>query len=112
MKAFVYGAKGADIQDLAQPVAKDAQVLVRGRACGLNRADLGTVKGLTYGSAGGAGAALGMEMAGEVVQTGPNAKNVRIGDRVMGSGAGALAEYALLDHGRLFRIPDGMSFDV
>lgn len=112
MKAFVYGASGAGIEDLPRPVAGDAQVLVRVRACGLNRADLGTVRGLTYGSAGGVGKALGMELAGEVVEVGSGTIHVAVGDHVMGSGQGALAEYALLDHGRLFKIPDNMGFDV
>jgi NADPH:quinone reductase-like Zn-dependent oxidoreductase len=41
MKAFVYGANGAEIADVAKPAPKGTQVLVRVRACGLNRADLG-----------------------------------------------------------------------
>ena len=37
------------------------------------------------------GAVLGMEWAGEVAELGPDAKGVKIGDRVMGSGAAAFA---------------------
>jgi NADPH:quinone reductase len=111
MKAYVYGAKGAEITDVAKPVAKGTQVLVRVRACGLNRADLGMTKGHTHGSAGGAGTVLGMEWAGEIAELGPEAKGVRIGDRVMGSGGGAFAEYTLADHGRLFRNPSNMNFE-
>ena len=38
---------------------------------------------------------------------------VKVGDRVMGSGAAAFAEYTLADHGRLFHIPStsNMSFE-
>ncbi|MEA2794388.1 MAG: NADPH:quinone reductase, partial [Bradyrhizobium sp.] len=36
---------------------------------------------------------------------------VKIGDRVMGSGGGAFAEYTLADHGRLFRNPSNMNFE-
>jgi NADPH2:quinone reductase len=105
MKAFVYGANGAEITDVAKPAPKGTQVLIRVRACGLNRADLGMTKGHVHGSAGGVGTVLGMEWAGEVAEVGPDAKNVKVGERVMGSGGAAFAEYTLADHGRLFRIP-------
>jgi NADPH:quinone reductase-like Zn-dependent oxidoreductase len=105
MKAYVYGANGTEITDVAKPAPKGTQVLVRVRACGLNRADLGMTKGHAHGSAGGVGAVLGMEWAGEIAELGPDAKDVKIGERVMGSGGAAFAEYTLADHGRLFRIP-------
>jgi NADPH2:quinone reductase len=111
MKAFVYGASGAAITDVAKPGPNGAQVLVRVRACGLNRADLGMTKGHVHGSAGGAGTVLGMEWSGEVAEFGPDARGVKLGDRVMGSGGAAFAEYTLADHGRLFHIPDGMDFE-
>lgn len=113
MKAYVYGANGAAISDVAKPSPKSTQVLVRVRACGLNRADLGMTKGHVHGAAGGVGAVLGMEWAGEVAEVGSDAKGVAVGDRVMGSGGAAFAEYALADHGRLFHIPAkaNMSFE-
>ena len=111
MKAYVYGANGAEITEVAKPSAKGAQVLVRVRACGLNRADLGMTKGHAHGSAGGAGTVLGMEWAGEIAEVGPDARGVKIGDRVMGSGGAAFAEYTLADHGRLFRTPSNMNFE-
>ncbi|MEH2470036.1 NADPH2:quinone reductase [Nitrobacteraceae bacterium AZCC 2161] len=111
MKAFVYGTDGAAITDVAKPSPTSTQVLIRVRACGLNRADLGMTKGHVHGSAGGAGTVLGMEWAGEVAEVGPDTSGVRIGDRVMGSGGAAFAEYTLADHGRLFHIPTGMSFE-
>ncbi len=112
MKAYVYGANGAEITDVAKPTPKGAQVLVRVRACGLNRADLGMTKGHMHGSSGGVGAVLGIEWAGEIAEVGPEAKGLSPGDRVMGSGGGAFAEYTLADYGRLFRIPSNanMSF--
>jgi NADPH:quinone reductase len=92
MKAYAYGANGAEITDVAKPVPKAAQVLVRVHACGLNRADLGMTKGHAHGSAGGAGTVLGMEWAGEVAELGPDAKGVKVAD-----------------HGRLFRTPSNMN---
>src|SRR3954470_12722389 len=111
MKAYVYGSDGARISDVAQPKPKGTQVLVRVRACGLNRADLGMTKGHAHGAAGGAGTVLGMEWAGEVAEFGPDARGVKGGDRVMGSGASAFAEYTLADSGRLFQAPSNMNFD-
>ena len=111
MKAYVYGANGAEIAEVAKPVPKGTQVLIRVRACGLNRADLGMTKGHAHGSAGGAGTVLGMEWAGEVAELGPGAKGVKIGDKIMGSGGAAFAEYTLTDHGRLFRTPSNMNFE-
>src|SRR4029079_3024383 len=111
MKAYVYGAGGAAITEVAQPSPNNAQVLVRVRACGLNRADLGMTKGHAHGGAGGVGTVLGMEWAGEVAELGPDVKNVKVGDKIMGSGAAAFAEYTLADHGRIFRSPSNMNFD-
>lgn len=111
MKAFVYGTDGAAITDVAKPSPTGTQALIRVRACGLNRADLGMTQGHVHGSAGGVGTVLGIEWAGEIVELGPDATGVAIGDRVMGSGGGAFAEFTLADHGRLFHIPAGMSFE-
>src|ERR1700676_364422 len=110
MKAYVYGANGAAITDVVKPAPKGPQVLVKVHACGLNRADLGMTKGHAHGSAGGVGAVLGIEWAGEVAELGPEAKGVKVGDKIMGSGGAAFAEYTLADHGRLFRAPSNMNF--
>src|SRR6201993_4818075 len=111
MKAYVYGANGAEIADVAKPAPKGTQVLVRVHACGLNRADLGMTKGHAHGSAGGAGTVLGRGGAGEIAGLGPEAKGVKIGDKIMGSGGAAFAEYTLADHGRMFRAPSNMNFE-
>src|ERR1700749_1795054 len=111
MKAYVYGANGAEIADVAKPSPKGTQVLVRVHACGLNRADLGMTKGHVHGAAGGVGTVLGMEWAGEIAELGRDDERAKVGDKVMGSGAAAFAEYTLADHGRLFRAPSNMNFD-
>ncbi|MGP9811937.1 quinone oxidoreductase family protein [Rhodopseudomonas sp. NSM] len=111
MKAYIYGADGVAITDVEKPAPKGPQVLVRVRACGLNRADLGMTKGHAHGAAGGVGAVLGMEWAGEIEAVGDEAYGCEIGQRVMGSGTAAFAEYTLADHGRLFPIPDSISFE-
>jgi len=111
MKAYVYGANGAAITDVPKPAPKGSQVLVKVHACGMNRADLGMIKGHVHGAAGGAGTVLGMEWAGEIVELGPDAKGLKVGDRVMGSGPGGYAEYAVTDYGRVFPIPAAMDFE-
>jgi NADPH2:quinone reductase len=111
MKAYVYGPTGPVITDVTKPAPKGTQVLVKVRACGLNRADLGMTKGHTHGSAGGVGTVLGMEWAGEVAELGPQAKGIAVGDKIMGSGGAAFAEFTLADHGRLFCAPSNMNFE-
>jgi len=111
MRAYVYGPNGPAITDVAEPSPRGTQVLVKVKACGLNRADLGMTRGHTHGSAGGVGTVLGMEWSGEVVELGPDASGVKIGDKIIGSGAAAFAEYTLADHGRVFRAPSNMNFE-
>jgi NADPH:quinone reductase len=111
MRAYVYGPNGPAIAEVARPSPKGTQVLVKVKACGLNRADLGMTKGHVHGSAGGVGTVLGMEWSGEIAELGPEARGVRVGDKVMGSGAAAFADYTLADHGRVFRAPSNMNFE-
>jgi NADPH:quinone reductase len=110
MKAYVVGADGPAISEVAQPTPGNGQVLVHVKAAALNRADLGMARGRAHGARGGAGTVLGSECAGEVVETGPDAATLKVGDRVMCSTVGAFAEYALTDHVRAYKIPDGFDF--
>src|SRR3974377_1302235 len=111
MRPYAYGSNGPAIPGVARPEAKRSQVLVKVKACGLNRADLGMTKGHAHGAAGGVGTVLGMEWAGEVAALGPEARGVKVGDRITGSGGAAFAEYTLADHSRLFRSPSNMNFE-
>ncbi|EGP07818.1 putative quinone oxidoreductase [Bradyrhizobiaceae bacterium SG-6C] len=111
MKAYVYGKSGAAITDVPKPSPKGTQILVKVHACGMNRADLGMIKGHVHGAAGGIGTVLGMEWAGEIVELGPDARGWSIGDRVTGSGGGGYAEYAVTDYGRALPIPASMDYE-
>src|SRR2546425_297326 len=112
MKAGVASQQGLELRDIAQPRAKLNEVLVKVRAAALNRADLTTARGLPHGSHGGVGAPVGLEWAGEVVETGAEAQgDYKPGDRVMCSGTGGYAEHAVTDWGRVNPIPQGMSFE-
>jgi NADPH2:quinone reductase len=111
MKAGIATDEGLALRDIAQPKPKSNEVLVRVRAAALNRADLATARGVPHGSHGGIGAAVGLEWAGEVIETGPEVTGYRPGERVMCSGTGGYAEYAVTDWGRVNPIPEGMSFE-
>ncbi|WP_207482915.1 zinc-binding dehydrogenase [Arenibaculum pallidiluteum] len=114
MKAAVLGESGVEIRDVPPPSPKPNEVLVRIRACSLNRADLIMASGRMHGSQGGPGAVLGMEWAGEVVEVGAEVPpGLKPGDRVMGSGGGGYAELAATDWGRVLPVPDpAMAFEV
>ncbi len=111
MKAAVVGANGVEIREVPSPKPGAEQVLVRVRAAGLNRADLMVASGRMHGPTGGAGTVLGLECAGEVVEVGASVTGVKVGDRVLCSCAGAYAEFAIADMGRVHKIPaNNMSF--
>ena len=103
MKAYFLQSVGdetkLELRDIPQPQAAAHQVLVRVRACGLNRGEFIAGHGLT---APGAAKQAGQEAAGEVVGS---------GERVMGRAPGAFAEYALMDRREAIPIPAGMSFE-
>ena len=112
MKAAVVGDKGLEIRDVPPPRPKPNEVLVRVRAAGLNRAELGMAAGHRHGALGGPGTIVGLEWSGEVAETGAEVTGLQPGDRVMCSGSGGYAEYAVTDWGRVAKIPaNNMSFE-
>lgn len=112
MKAAILGDAGLTIGEADKPRPLPNEILVRVRACGLNRADLIMLAGHKHGAAGGPGTVLGLEWAGDVVEVGSEVTRFRPGDRVMGSGRGAFAEYAVTDWGRALHLPSpGMSYE-
>jgi NADPH:quinone reductase len=112
MKAAVVGDKGLEIREIPAPRPKPNEVLVRVRAAGLNRAELAMAAGHKHGALGGAGAVIGLEWAGEVAEVGAEVTGIKPGDRVMCSGNGGYAEYAVTDWGRVAGIPaNNMSFE-
>ncbi len=110
MQAAIRDEHGLAFAERPRPRPGPNDVLVRVRAVALNRADLGVLAGHMHGSIGGAGTVLGMEWAGEVVEVGSAVRTARLGDRLMGSGAAAFAQYTVADAGRAHPIPAGMDF--
>src|ERR1700752_2353516 len=105
MQAAVLGEKGVEVRDLPKPTPKPNEVLIRVRPSSLNRADLLVALGHQHGSVGGVGARLGLECSGEVEAVGGEVKDIKAGDRVMGSAPGGFAEYVVTDAARVHRIP-------
>jgi NADPH2:quinone reductase len=110
MLAAIVTDHGVAVERVARPVPGPEQVLVRVRAASLNRADLGVAAGHAHGAMGGPGTVLGIEFAGEVVACGAGvaalAPDLVPGARVMCSGGGGYAEYAVTDLGRAMPLPD------
>jgi NADPH2:quinone reductase len=113
MKAVVVGASGLEVRELDRPKPKPSEVLVRVCAAALNRADLMMAAGHRPGAPGGGITVAGSEWAGEVVEAGAEVLHVKPGDRVMCTGRGGYAEYAVSDLGRTVAIPGhNMSFET
>ena len=111
MKAAIVTENGLAIADVPIPQPGASEVLVRVRAAGLNRAELSMAAGHKHGALGGAGAVVGLEWAGEVTEVGADVRGIAVGQRVMCSGSGGYAEYAVTDWGRVSPVPDtNMSF--
>ncbi len=104
MKAAVVTETMLEIRQVPRPEPKPNEVLVKIRASGLNRADLPGI----YGAGAhrrNPGTIPGLEWSGEVVSAGAEVKGFKPGDRVMCSGQGGYAEYAVSDWGRTTPIP-------
>lgn len=94
--------------DFEKPDLKPGEVLVKVAASGLNRADLVQRRG-AYPPPPGASPIMGLEISGTVVATSDSASRFKLGDRVAGLLAGGgYAEFAAVDEGSLFPVPDGM----
>jgi putative PIG3 family NAD(P)H quinone oxidoreductase len=106
------GPENLEVREVADPLnLTTAEVLVRVRAAGLNRADLKQRRGLYPPPIGYSPHIPGLEFAGEIEETGDGVRDLRQGDRVFGITAGeAQAELLKIDHRLLTKIPGNLSF--
>jgi NADPH:quinone reductase-like Zn-dependent oxidoreductase len=132
MRAVVYDRYGPPdvlrLEDVARPVPKDDEVIVRVRATAVTRADCATREanrrsgpfvGLISRSISGFRRPnqriLGTEFAGEVAAVGVAVSEFAIGDRVFGSSGlrfGAHAEFICMrESARIAHMPVGMTFE-
>jgi NADPH:quinone reductase-like Zn-dependent oxidoreductase len=112
MKSFWLKAAGGgtvlELRDVTVPEPGANQVLVQMRAASLNRGEFLARRDL-HGT--GSAKPSGNEGAGEVIRTGPGVTAFKPGDRVMGIGAGAFSEFALMDARTAMPVPNGLSWE-
>ena len=99
------------VEERPDPVAARGELLVRVRSAGLNSADMLQLRGHYPAPPGSPPDIPGMELAGEVVATGPDAARFSEGDRVMAVvGGGAQAELATVHERGVMPVPDGVDW--
>jgi NADPH:quinone reductase len=106
MKAAVVAGDGLEIREVPRPKPKPNEVLVRVRVAGLNRADLA---GASHSGSTTSTFIPGLDWAGDVAELGSDVKGFKVGDRVLCSGGGGYAEYAVCDWGRVAPLPASVS---
>jgi len=121
MKAIVQNDYGSSdvlkLAEVAQPVIKDNQVLVRVKAVSINAGDLFTLRGnpwltrLMVGFPKPKNHILGWDMAGVVESAGSSVTQFRPGDEVYASCSGALAEYVSVVEEKLALKPVNLTFE-
>jgi len=93
----------------AVPVPGPTEILVKVAAAGVNRPDVAQRSG-SYPPPPGASDLPGLEIAGEVVAVGSDAKKHKIGDRVMSLVAGGgYAQYCIAQDAQAMAIPSALS---
>ncbi|CAH0206468.1 Quinone oxidoreductase 1 [Peribacillus simplex] len=112
MKAVVVkepgGAEQLLFKDFSKPMPGKGEILIKVKASAINRTDIVSREGK---SGYMANPILGIEVSGEVVETGEGA-NIQLGTRVMGLvNGGGYAQYALMPADRAMKIPDNLSFE-
>ncbi len=123
MRAVVYDRYGPPevqrLEDVARPVPKEDEVLVRIHATTVNRTDCGWRSAKPFfvryfiGLRGPKQKILGMELAGEVEAVGTAVTDFEVGDQVFGvKSFGAHAEFVCIrEGGPLAHKPAGMTFE-
>jgi putative PIG3 family NAD(P)H quinone oxidoreductase len=112
MKAIEVVAAGDQarlvLAECEMPATAPHEVLIKVMAAGVNRADILQKKG-KYKPPSGASAILGLEVAGEVVETCYQSSGFKVGDRVCALlEGGGYAEYVSVNAGQVLPIPAGL----
>ena len=113
MKAIlVNNDKSLRWDNVPDPIIKDDEVLIKIEAAALNRADLMQREG-DYPPPAGCPEWMGLEIAGEIVEIGAEAKeksNWKLGDKVCALlGGGGYAEYVAVKYDMLMPVPKNCS---
>jgi NADPH:quinone reductase-like Zn-dependent oxidoreductase len=115
MKALLSKAPGGpetlSLEELPDPVAAKGQVLVAVKACSINFPDVLIIED-KYQFKPARPFAPGSEVSGVIEAVGEGVTGWAPGDRVLATtGHGGLAERLVIDASRLFRLPEGRSFE-
>jgi NADPH:quinone reductase-like Zn-dependent oxidoreductase len=121
MRAVVHDRYGPPeilrLEEVARPVPKDDELLVRIRATTVTRTDTGLrgaeffISRFVTGLRRPKQQISGIELAGEVEEAGSAVREFAVGDRVFGVRSGAHAEYVCVrEGGALAHMPEGMTF--
>jgi len=104
------GPEGMHFADIDPPQPGSGEVRVCNRAAALNFFDILQIQG-KYQIKPPFPFTPGAEIAGEVDAIGEGVAAWSIGDRVLGlPGGGGFAEQSIVDHSKIFRIPQGMDW--
>jgi NADPH:quinone reductase-like Zn-dependent oxidoreductase len=127
MRALVLSRHGglenlSVVDDHPVPQADSGHVVIRVRASSFNYHDVFTVKGMP-GIKVPLPVVIGLDMAGEIAETGPNVEGWKLGDRVLVNPLnrqkglmgemldGGMEEYCRVAADQLIRMPDRVSFE-
>lgn len=103
------GPEVLELGELARPEPGPGEILIRVSAAGVNRPDTFQRMGL-YPPPPGAPETPGLEVAGEVVATGPGVTRWKAGDRVCALvGGGGYAEFCPAHEAHALPVPKGLS---
>ncbi|MGH1349800.1 MAG: NAD(P)H-quinone oxidoreductase [Methyloligellaceae bacterium] len=113
MQAIAIDAPGAKselvLKEVPTPVPTDEQILIKVSAAGVNRPDVLQRLG-HYPPPPGASERPGLEVAGEVVKCGLNAKRYKPGDKVCALvSGGGYSQYCLAHEGSALPIPENIT---
>jgi NADPH:quinone reductase len=108
-----YGTSQLTVETVPIPQPGADQILVRIRAASVNFADVLMIAG-KYQVKPPLPFIAGSEIAGEIVAVGARVKDLRIGDRVLGSPpqAGAFAEYIAIADRHVWKIPEELDYEA
>src|SRR5690242_21490300 len=99
------------VEEVADPVAKEGEAVVRVHAAALNLFDTLIIAG-KYQTKPAMPFSPSAEFSGTVERVGAGVTGLKAGDRVLGySGHGAARERIALSAERLVKLPDGVDFD-
>ena len=125
MKAIVYTKYGPpdvlQFNEVAKPVPKDNEVLIRVYATTVNRTDTATIRAKPFiidrfmtGFFKPNNPIPGTEFAGKIEALGKNISSYKVGDKVFGfddSGSQAHAEYMTISEDKAVRIPGNIRYE-